>query len=183
MFLQYQFRLLGIPKSKLRSAAKQFVKLKDLYKRRIHLQKVMQNICPMHWKRKHIQNFSMDSRCMASRVQILKWNRQRKIESTVWFDVAEESASLLIDQIGKGNFFILSMSKSRLEMWRQEVIKWVSSFQFFLFWLEIIFDTSRFQEKCSIYLNEKHRRKEKWRKKFQNGFEMCGIPWRKEKAR
>ena len=42
IFLRYQFWVLGIQKSKLMSAAKQFIELKGFYKRRIYLRAVMQ---------------------------------------------------------------------------------------------------------------------------------------------
>ena len=63
---------------------------------------------------------------MASRIQRLKKDNQPKIEPTV-----------LVDQIGQGNCFIRSVSKSRPDKWRQGATKYSFSVQVFL--SEIVF--------------------------------------------
>ena len=131
----------GIPKSELMSVTVR--RVAGFIRKKYPSPNSNAKMFPMYWRRKHIHNFSMDSRYMASRVQGLKWNQQMKIYSTVGFYVAEDSASLLIDQIGQGEFFILSMSRSLLEMWQQEVLTCVFSFQISIFCSNMIFDASR----------------------------------------
>lgn len=86
----------------------------------------------MYLMKKYRKNFGMVSRCVASRDEKKKCNKQQEIGSKVEFDGVDEFASGLVDQLGGINLFNFSTSESCRVKWQQEASNCVLSFQIFV---------------------------------------------------